>query len=182
MNISKHCAYRKDLLFFIIIKLNLSVLQRPIPVRLAAGKTLLVFLRYNLKSLQRTELRNKIHTELARSQNCYTRMLFTRIMNEALSLFSSVYFKEHFFSTLLSMTEDPVANIRLKIVTMLPMLKSLLKVPTDKKLLVALETNIRHLMNTEKDKDVISALMQASQKLNDVEIRHEGQTVILQNI
>ena len=158
------------------------MLQRPLPVRLAAGKTLLVFLRYNLQSIQRTELRNKIVTELAHNSNCYTRMLFVRIMNEALSMFSSVYFKEHFFSTLLSMINDTVANIRLKVVTMLPTLKQIFKLPMDKKLLAALETNVRNLLSNEKDKDVIWALKLSIQNMDKIELKHEGEVVSLKII
>ncbi|XP_076627283.1 serine/threonine-protein phosphatase 4 regulatory subunit 4 isoform X1 [Colletes latitarsis] len=149
---------------------------RPIPVRLAAGTLYLFLLRYNMKPTQRVELRSRLYTELANSPDCYVRMMFVRMMVEALEIFSSVYFKEHFFNVLLNMAEDPVANIRIKVVSLLPQLKSLLWIPTDKKLLTALETTIGHLMNSEKDRDVIAVLATVVRKLNEMKLKYDGQT------
>lgn len=92
-------------------------------------------------------------------------------------MYSSTYFKEHFFTMLLNLIEDSVANIRLKVVSLLPILKSQLWIPTDKKLLTALETRVRHLMNTEKDKDVIATLTSVIQKLEQTDVKYERQSV-----
>lgn len=148
------------------------------PVRLAAGRTFLVFIRYNLNSMQRNELRSKLYTNFARNSSCYVRMLFIRMMIEAMTIFSSMYFKEYFYATVLSLTEDPIANIRLKVVTILPTLKSYLRLPSDKKLLANFESNLRNLMNNEKDRDVIFALTNVIRKLDEIDVRHEGQPVI----
>ncbi|KZC09718.1 Serine/threonine-protein phosphatase 4 regulatory subunit 4, partial [Dufourea novaeangliae] len=149
---------------------------RPIPVRLAAGTLYLFLLRYNMKPMQRVELRSRLYTELANSPDCYVRMMFVRMMIEAFEIFSTVYFKEHFFTTLLNLAEDPVANIRIKVVSLLPQLKSQLWMPTDKKLLSAMETTVGHLMNSEKDRDVITMLTIVMRKLNETELRYDGQT------
>ncbi|CAK9812642.1 Serine/threonine-protein phosphatase 4 regulatory subunit 4 [Anthophora quadrimaculata] len=149
---------------------------RPIPVRLAAGTLYLFLLRYNMKPMQRIELRSKLYSELANSPNCYVRMMFVRIMVEALEIFSSVYFKEHFFSTLLNLAEDPVANIRMKVVSLLPQLKNQLRIPADKKLLTALEATVAHLINSEKDRDVLAVLGTVIKNLDDIELKYEGRT------
>lgn len=115
--------------------------------------------------------------ELASSPSCYVRMLFIRMMTEAMSLFSSMYFKEHFCSILLNMTEDPIANVRMKVVTLLVKVKSCLRLPADKKLLSTLETNVRNLMNHEKDRDVNAALTEAARQLDSIEVRIDGQPV-----
>ncbi|XP_015185621.1 PREDICTED: serine/threonine-protein phosphatase 4 regulatory subunit 4-like isoform X1 [Polistes dominula] len=152
---------------------------RPLPVRLAAGRLLLVFLRYNNKFMQKAEFRNKIYVELASNPDCYVRMIFVRMMVEALFyIFPSAYFKEHFFTVLLNLAEDPVANIRLKVVSLLPFLKSQLVIPTDKKLLTALEATVRHLLNSEKDKDVVDMLTNVVQKLEQTEVKYERQSGI----
>lgn len=130
-----------------------------------------------MKPIQRVELRSRLCTELANHPDCYVRMMFVRMMVEALEIFSSVYFKEHFFNVLLSLAEDHVANIRLKVVSLLPQLKSQLWIPTDAKLLSALETTIGHLMNSEKDRDVIAVLTTVVRKLNEIELKYDGQTV-----
>ncbi|XP_057326161.1 serine/threonine-protein phosphatase 4 regulatory subunit 4-like isoform X1 [Microplitis mediator] len=167
--------------YFVPVALNRALnafikLQRPMPVRLAAGRTFLVFIRYNLKPVQRTELRNKLYSEFARNKSCYVRMLFIRMMIEAMSLYSSMYFKEHFYTVVLSLSDDPIANIRLKLVSLLPTLKSYLRLPSDKKLLSSFESSVRNLMNNEKDRDVISALTSVIRQLDEIDVRHEGQS------
>ncbi|XP_033325954.1 serine/threonine-protein phosphatase 4 regulatory subunit 4 isoform X5 [Megalopta genalis] len=148
---------------------------RPIPVRLAAGTLYLFLLRYNMKPIQRVELRSRLYTELATSTDCYVRMMFVRMMVAALEIFSSAYFKEHFFTVLLNLAEDPVANIRIKVLSMLPQLKSKLWLPTDKKLLSAMETTIGHLMNSETDRDVIATLSSVMRKLIDIDPKYDNQ-------
>lgn len=147
------------------------------PVRLAAGRTFLVLLRYNLKTMQRTALHNRLHTEFAWSSNSYVRMLYIHMMIEAMEIFSSMYFKEYFYSAVLALTEDRIANVRLKVVTLLPSLKSLIRLPSDKELLSSLEANVRKLMNNETDRDVVYALTNVIHKLDGIVVRHEGQSV-----
>lgn len=158
-----------------ILKKKKLSFQRPIPVRLAAGRAVLVYLRYNLKHVHRSEMRYKLNSELAHHSNFYNRMLYVRIMIEALDIYSTVYFKEFFFPSLISLTEDPVANIRLKIVTLLPTLKAQLKLPMDKKLITTLENSVKTLSSNEKDKDVLQALTAATEKMDLVEIQVENQ-------
>ncbi|XP_029661073.1 serine/threonine-protein phosphatase 4 regulatory subunit 4-like isoform X5 [Formica exsecta] len=163
--------------YFVPMAFSRILHARPIPVRLAAGTLFLVLLRYNMKPIQRAELRNRIFTDIANNPDCYVRMMFVRMMIEALEIFSSVYFKEHFFNVLLSLAEDPVANIRMKVVSLLPQLKNQLWIPTDKKLLTSLESIVRHLVNNEKDKDVLFILKSVTQKLDEMDVKYEGQTL-----
>ncbi|XP_068968871.1 serine/threonine-protein phosphatase 4 regulatory subunit 4-like isoform X2 [Bombus flavifrons] len=149
---------------------------RPIPVRLSAGTLYLFLLRYNMKPMQRVELRSKLYSDLASNPNCYVRMMFVRMMIEALEIFSSAYFKEHFFTALLNLAEDPVANIRMKVISLLPQLKSMLRMPADKKLLTLLESTITHLINSEKDRDVLAELSSVIKKLDDISLKYEGRT------
>lgn len=127
--------------------------------------------------MQKVELRIKLYSQLANNPDCYVRMMFVRMMVEAMEIFSSVYFKEHFFTVLLNLAEDSVPNIRLKVVSLLPQLKSQLRMPTDKKLLTALETTIRHLRNSEKDRDVLTTLAETLQKLEEIELKFDTQNV-----
>lgn len=130
-----------------------------------------------MKPIQRAELRNRIITDLANNPDCYVRMMFVRMMIEALEIFSSTYFKEYFFNILLNLAEDSVANIRIKVVSLLPQLKNQLWMPTDKKLLTSLESVVRHLINNEKDRDVLFILKSVTQKLDEMDVKYEGQTV-----
>ncbi|EGI61308.1 Serine/threonine-protein phosphatase 4 regulatory subunit 4 [Acromyrmex echinatior] len=165
--------------YFVPMAFSRILHARPIPVRLAAGRLFLLLLRYNTKSIQRTELRNRMFTDLANSSDCYVRMMFVRMMVGALEIFSSTYFKEHFFNILLNLAEDPVANIRMKVVTLLPQLKNQLWMPTDKKLLTSLETVVRHLVNNEKDRDVLFILKSVTQKLDEIDVKYEGQSLTM---
>ncbi|XP_066595069.1 serine/threonine-protein phosphatase 4 regulatory subunit 4-like isoform X2 [Prorops nasuta] len=161
--------------YFVPLSFTRILKARPLPIRLAAGRMYLVLLRYNAKSVQRTELRNRLLNELAKSSDYYVRMLFVRMMVEAMSIFSTEYFKKYFFMPLMNLAEDPIANIRLKVVMLMPLLKGQLRVPTDKKLLTALETTLRHLA-TEKDKDVNAALLNVTKALEEIEVLYEGQS------
>ncbi|XP_011881826.1 PREDICTED: serine/threonine-protein phosphatase 4 regulatory subunit 4-like isoform X4 [Vollenhovia emeryi] len=165
--------------YFIPMAFSRILHARPIPVRLAAGTLFLLLLRYNMKPIQRAELRNRIFTDLANNSDCYVRMMFVRMMVEALEIFSSTYFKEHFFNVLLNLAEDPVANIRMKVVSLLPQLKNQLWMPTDKKLLTSLESVVRHLVNNEKDRDVLFILKSVTQKLDDMDVKYEGQSLTI---
>ncbi|XP_043787886.1 serine/threonine-protein phosphatase 4 regulatory subunit 4-like isoform X3 [Apis laboriosa] len=149
---------------------------RAIPIRLSSGNLYLIFLRYNIKSAQRVELRTKLCSELANNTNSYSRMMFVRIMIKALEIFSSTYFKEHFYTTLLSLAEDNIANIRMKVVNLMPQLKSLLRIPADKKLLTILETTVTHLINSEKDRDVLNSLTIVIKKLDETVLKYETRT------
>lgn len=89
-------------------------------------------------------------------------------------IYSTVYFKENFYTTVLSITEDPVANIRMKVVSMLPQLKAMLRMPNDKKLLAMLEGNVRTLMSLEKDRDVVYTLTNVIHKLDSIDVKQDG--------
>lgn len=127
--------------------------------------------------MQRVELRSKLYSDLASNPNCYVRMMFVRMMIEALEIFSSAYFKEHFFTVLLNLAEDPVANIRMKVISLLPQLKSMLRMPADKKLLTLLESTITHLINSEKDRDVLAELSSVIKNLDDISLKYDGRAV-----
>ena len=103
--------------------------------------------------------------------------MFVRIMMKALEIFSSAYFKEHFYTTLLSLAEDNIANIRMKVVNLMPQLKSLLRIPADKKLLTILESTVTHLINSEKDRDVLNSLTIVIKKLDETILKYESRMV-----
>ena len=104
-------------------------------------------------------------------------MVFIKMMIEAMSIFSSVYFKEHFCFSLLSLMEDPVPNIRLKVVQLLPKIKISLRLTIDKKIISTIETNVQNLMSNEKDRDVSNALVAAANAMESIKIKVDSQTV-----
>jgi hypothetical protein len=92
----------------------------------------------------------------------------------AIALFSKEYFKQHFFAELVSLSCDVVANVRLKLCTMMPRLKSLLSLPSDKALLQLLEATVKDLLLRETDADVLFALQTAIQDLDGTETGVDG--------
>ncbi|KAJ4443074.1 hypothetical protein ANN_04724 [Periplaneta americana] len=156
---------------FIPVIFNRIHVARPVPCRMAAARTMLVFLRYNIKQTQKSAIRSRIDTDLRNSDSCYKRMLFVKMCATAMDLFSRRYFKEYFFMSLIGLSEDRVPNIRLKLVTMLPKLKAMLSLPADRKLLTSLEACIRNLLLLEKDRDVMAQLRITIQALDAIEVR-----------
>lgn len=83
--------------------LLLLLFQRARPVRSQAARTLLIFLKYNTRETQRKWLKENLINQLCYSKSCYTRHIFIRLCKHALDIFSDKYFKEHFFSPLISL-------------------------------------------------------------------------------
>ena len=97
--------------------------------------------RFTVKNEDRGLIHNRIKMELAGANSCHIRMLYLRLCEMAIALFSKEYFKQNFFSDLVCLSADVVANVRLKLCTMMPRLKSLLSLPSDKSLLQVLLFN-----------------------------------------
>lgn len=69
-----------------------------------------------------------------------------------LELYSKNFFKQNFYKPLLKLAKDPVINVRLSFIKILPDLKRLWK-STDREKLENLEVVARGLLN-DKDRDV----------------------------
>lgn len=158
---SDQIYYKFVPLFFRLLSSN-----RVLPVKLAAARTLCVFIRYNRRFEQRQELCCRLIQECGRGKSYRSRLLFIDICNFIMELFSRRFFKENFFEFLLELGSDPVLNVRLKFCTIPPRLKALLKLPTDRHLFQQLEQCIRKLLNSEKEPDVCTAVREAFMKLD----------------
>ena len=130
--------------------------------------------RFTVKSDDRTHIHFRIREELARANSCHIRMLHLRLCEMAIALFSKEYFKQHFFGDLIGLSSDIVANVRLKLCTMMPRLKSLLSLPSDKVLLQRLEATVKDLLLRETDADVLFALQTSIQDLDGTETGVDG--------
>ena len=131
---------------------------RTLPCKIAAARTLLVILRFTVKHEDRNKTLHRIKEEISLAKSCHIRMLFLKLCDMSISLFSKQYFKENFFTDFLHLASDPVVNVRLKICSMLPRLKSLLCLPSDRNLLEKLEDTIKNLLLRETDTDVLHAI------------------------
>nr|XP_033809155.1 serine/threonine-protein phosphatase 4 regulatory subunit 4 isoform X8 [Geotrypetes seraphini] len=145
-----------------------------LPVQRAAARTLCIFLRFNRKQEQRYEIIQKIIEQLGQGKSYWNRLRFLDTCEYIMELFSKSFFCKYFFLSVLDLTNDPVANVRMKICYMLPKLKSTLKLPTDKVLLQQLELCVRKLLCQEKDKDVLSIVKRTVLELDRMEISMEA--------
>ena len=128
-----------------------------------------MILRFTVKQEERSSIIQKIKTEFARGKSCHSRMLFLKMCEMSLCLFSKLYFKTHLFSEFLCLGRDSVANIRLKVVSLLPQLKALLVLPADSAHLLQLEETIKELLVVETDRDVLGALQTSIHHLAEIE-------------
>ncbi|XP_042903187.1 serine/threonine-protein phosphatase 4 regulatory subunit 4 isoform X2 [Parasteatoda tepidariorum] len=146
---------------------------RPIPCRTSAAYSLLVFLR-NVPSLERRKgIINELIRDLCYGRSCHKRMLFIKVCELVIELFSKAFFKTYFFKPVLNLSADPVPNIRLRLCAILPRLKSLIKLPKDSSLLQELESCVKRLMTDESDKDVSFSVSKAIEELDKIEVTAE---------
>ncbi|KAK4873132.1 hypothetical protein RN001_015161 [Aquatica leii] len=158
---------------FTPILLTCAAKGRARPVRVQAVRTLVIFLRYNGKEMQRRWIRENTVAQLCRSDSYYTRLIYIKLCAAAMDIFSDKYFKEYFYENLLDLAVDPVANIRLCIVNMIMSLKQMLILPEDKQLNERFNTVLKRYTDDEKDRDVIKAFQLKSKEMKTYEINKE---------
>ncbi|XP_069064340.1 serine/threonine-protein phosphatase 4 regulatory subunit 4 isoform X2 [Pleurodeles waltl] len=141
-----------------------------LPVQKAAARTLCIFLRFNRKQEQRHEIIQKIIEQLGQGKSYWNRLRFLDTCDFIMELFSKSFFCKYFFMSVLELSNDPVANVRMKLCCMLPKLKSTLKLPVDKPLLQQLELCVRKLLCQEKDKDVLAVVKKTVLELDRMEV------------
>lgn len=144
-----------------------------LPVKMAAGRTYCIFIRSIRKAEQRKELCAKLVEECSKSTSCRQRLFFIDMCQIFLDTFSRNFFKEHFFMPLLSLSEDHIVNVRLRLYRILPNLKATLKLPGDRILLQQLEQVIRKLISQERDVDASQAIRDAVTQLDKIEVAME---------
>lgn len=109
--------------------------------------------------------------------------MFVDICRIVIELYSKKFFKETFYEYLLELHTDSVPNIRLNLCSILPDLKRLLILPTDRGLLQQLDACVRKLLVAEKDKDVMDGVQSALEELDKIHIPMQSVSLkILQNI
>ncbi|KAG1681989.1 Serine/threonine-protein phosphatase 4 regulatory subunit 4 [Nymphon striatum] len=133
-------------------------LARAIPCRISTARTLLTYLKTNRCQEQRDNICTTLVNELCHGRSCRSRSLFIDCCFLVLEMFSKLFFKKYFFKDLLCLASDKVVNIRLRLCSILPQVKSVIKLPSDRELLQLLESSIRELMVNEVDRDVSAAI------------------------
>ncbi|KAL4238285.1 Serine/threonine-protein phosphatase 4 regulatory subunit 4 [Mactra antiquata] len=147
---------------------------RALPVRLAAARSCLFLLRNLKKMEQRAELLNILVSDFCHGISCRNRSLFIDICHVTIEFYSKAFFKETFFEYLLSLHNDPVPNIRFRLCSILPDLKRLLKLPSDRNLSQMLDACVRRLLIGEKDRDVSHAIKCAVEEMDKTPVYMES--------
>ncbi|VDN05571.1 unnamed protein product [Thelazia callipaeda] len=124
---------------------------RPIPCRVAASITLLLFMRQNPSRTARQSVIDFFIHSVAKHQNCHRRRLFLDVTPEVISVFSRKFFHTNFLTPVLEMANDKVANIRLQLCHILPKIKANLYLPQDEEILRQLEKIVRDLLCKEQN-------------------------------
>ncbi|XP_017777798.1 PREDICTED: serine/threonine-protein phosphatase 4 regulatory subunit 4-like [Nicrophorus vespilloides] len=125
------------------------------PIRIQSIRTLIVFLKYNFKENQHKWLRESLIKQLARSNSCYTRMLYFNCCEAVLNVFSEKYFKEFFLPPLIALATDRISNIRYGFVMFMSKLKNMVTFSTDLKTKQVVFEAFSKLEISEKNKDVL---------------------------
>ncbi|XP_062568664.1 serine/threonine-protein phosphatase 4 regulatory subunit 4-like [Saccostrea cucullata] len=149
---------------------------RALPVKIAAASSLLKLTRKVKKREQREEIFHVLIQDFCHARKCYLRSVFVDICSVVIELYSKKFFKETFFEYLLELHTDSVPNIRLRLCSILPDLKRLLILPTDRGLLQQLDACVRKLLVSEKDKDVSDAIQNAVEELDKIHIPMQSMT------
>ncbi|XP_070181609.1 serine/threonine-protein phosphatase 4 regulatory subunit 4-like [Littorina saxatilis] len=166
----------QDMIYNRVIPILLSKMKngRALPVRHAACRSVLVLIRCLHKLEQREHLTRLLIQDFCHGRSCRSRGLFIVICQYCIELYSKAYFKEHLFDYILSLTSDPVPNIRMRTCTLLPSLKRLIKLPYDNALKGSLEQCVRKVLVNEKDRDVVMAMKQAVEELDQIHVQMES--------
>eukprot|EP00117_Sycon_ciliatum_P045197 scpid20751/ scgid32515/ Serine/threonine-protein phosphatase 4 regulatory subunit 4 len=142
-----------------------------LPVKVAAARAIGSYIIYSRRPSQRTELCNKILQNCARGESSSERSLFLDICRVFLEIFSSTLFKEYFFDAVINMGRDPISTVREKACRLLPELKSLLSLPTDRSKWQVMETLVQDMLVTEEVDSVAAQVRETRAELDRRPIR-----------
>ncbi|KAJ3166830.1 Serine/threonine-protein phosphatase 4 regulatory subunit 4 [Geranomyces variabilis] len=112
-----------------------------------------------LKYAKRTEHRDRLYRhmyDLKDSPSYHVRLLFVELCAHVLTQYSARFFRESFFTPLLDMVRDPVANVRLRVVPLLPEVRRQLRKAQDSAMQARVTDAIGALI-ADDDADVSAA-------------------------
>eukprot|EP01112_Ceratiomyxa_fruticulosa_P019163 TRINITY_DN6229_c0_g2_i1.p1 TRINITY_DN6229_c0_g2~~TRINITY_DN6229_c0_g2_i1.p1 ORF type:complete len:952 (-),score=180.52 TRINITY_DN6229_c0_g2_i1:67-2649(-) len=154
---------------FVPLLMHLLLPQYVPAVRSSSAQSLCVLLRYGLRGLpKRKEICARLINEFGKSDSYWGRSTFIQVCSFMATAFSRKFFKETFFETVLDMASDPVPNVRMRVCSIFPSLKKMIRLPEDTSLLKKLNTYIAHLKN-DRDRDVSFVAVGISEQLSHIE-------------
>nr|KAJ3420002.1 Serine/threonine-protein phosphatase 4 regulatory subunit 4 [Polyrhizophydium stewartii] len=127
------------------------------PIKSLAIKTLVLFLR-RIKRVEHREMILKQLLDLKEERSCHLRILFLDICEAILITFSRKFFREHLFHHYLGLSRDPVPNIRLRFISIIPLARRTIRLPLDAQILQKLIDATEPLLTRDSDGDVMLAM------------------------
>ncbi|GAX81677.1 hypothetical protein CEUSTIGMA_g9105.t1 [Chlamydomonas eustigma] len=122
-------------------------------VRPPAAEGMAVFLRCGLRERLQAEAYLKLIRDFARGRTFSLRIAFVKVAQHMIENSSSKYVKEWVFDLCLELLYDPVPNVRIQVIPLLPSLKQVVRLPEDVDFLERLNNAISNA-TTDNDRDV----------------------------
>ncbi|GMF16813.1 unnamed protein product [Phytophthora lilii] len=132
------------------------------PVQLLAMQVVLKCIRYNDTASHRYALLSRLRTKYGHSKSYWRRILYLDACVYALTVNSRLYCQRNFLEVAIDLLDDPVPNVRLKAISLIPLWKNALSYLSDEKSL----DRIRQFLDEstiDSDRDVANALHEARQ-------------------
>ncbi|GAX76223.1 hypothetical protein CEUSTIGMA_g3667.t1 [Chlamydomonas eustigma] len=122
-------------------------------VRPPAVEGMAAFLRKGLRERQQAETYLKLIRDFARGRTFSLRIAFVQVAHHMIVNSSSRFVKDWVFDLCLELLYDPIPNVRLQVIPLLPSLKQVVRLPEDVDLLERLNNAISNA-TTDNDRDV----------------------------
>ncbi|KXZ47380.1 hypothetical protein GPECTOR_35g818 [Gonium pectorale] len=142
-------------------------------VKPVAAEGVVCFLRYNRREKQRAEILLRLIRDFCRGRAFSSRITFVDIAGHMLRRFSSRFIKDFMFDLVLELLYDPVPNVRLAVTSLLPALKTCIKLPEDVDLLERLNSGMSNIM-TDNDRDVSQNARTVNEQFKKTPMRMGG--------
>ena len=105
--------------------------------------------------------------EFSVDKNCYKRIMFVEICRLIMQLYSKNFFKMYFYQSIIKLAQDPVVNVRISFIKILPDLKRIWRLQNDREKLETLEMIARNFFH-DRDKDVFELAQKAIIQMDQV--------------
>lgn len=139
------------------------------PVQLSAIQTLLKCIRCNDIASHRYSLLSKLRTEYGHSKSYWRRLLYLEACVFATSLNSRQYCRLNFIDIAIDLLDDPVPNVRLKAVSLVPLWKHVLSHTADDKMHERIN-QILEEATQDCDRDVVYTMIEVRQAVDASDI------------
>lgn len=139
------------------------------PVQLLAMQALLKCIRRNEIASHRYSLLSKLRSEYGHSKSYWRRLLFLDASVFATALNSRQYCRLNFIDIAIDLIDDPVPNVRLKAVSLVPLWKHMLSSLGDDKMLDRIQ-QVLDEATLDSDRDVAFAMTEARQLVDSSDL------------